>query len=126
MLHRTPVLRASILEFMKGVIPHGGVTSTNFNTASSSLGAVPEGTDPAIVADYQPFIDKTLNSFKNMVAARSISSENVAEVIFSAAIDGTDQLQYLVGNDTRGFIKARYESRIDQEYFDHIRLFFKY
>jgi hypothetical protein len=30
----------------------------------------------------------------------------VAQVILTAATDGSDQLRYLVGHDTRGFIRA--------------------
>ena len=41
-----------------------------------------------------------------MIAGQSITSADVAEVIYAAATDGSDQLRYLIGNDTRGFVKA--------------------
>jgi hypothetical protein len=41
-----------------------------------------------------------------MPAPQPIPVDEVAQVIFDAATDGTDQLRYLVGNDTRGFIAA--------------------
>lgn len=59
-----------------------------------------------------------------MGTARTISSEDVAKVIYEAATDNTDRLRYLVGNDTRGFIKAR-EEMFDQEYVDFMRARFK-
>ncbi|KAJ7581553.1 short-chain alcohol dehydrogenase [Mycena floridula] len=105
--------------FVKSVIPHGGVTSTNFS--SRPMPATAEGDMTA----YRDFVEDTGQSFKNMVAGRSISSHDVAEVIHEAATDGTDRLRYLVGNDTRGFIKARYESKNDEEYTSYMRSFFK-
>ncbi|KAK0456026.1 hypothetical protein EV421DRAFT_21947 [Armillaria borealis] len=59
-----------------------------------------------------------------MYAARTTSADEVADVIYAAATDGTDKLRYFVGNDTRGFIKARYESTNDDEYVQHMRSFF--
>jgi hypothetical protein len=41
-----------------------------------------------------------------MVAARSRSSDDIAQVIYAATTDGKDRLRYLVGDDSRGFIKA--------------------
>ena len=38
-----------------------------------------------------------------------MSSDDVAGVIYDAATDGTDRLRYLVGDDARGFVKARRE-----------------
>ena len=44
-----------------------------------------------------------------MIAARTMSSEDVAKVIYDAASDGTERLRYLARDDARGFIKARRE-----------------
>ncbi|KDQ15094.1 hypothetical protein BOTBODRAFT_65719 [Botryobasidium botryosum FD-172 SS1] len=107
--------------FVKSVIPHGGVTSTNFN--ARSIEATPM--DLSEAPSYGPFVAKTKESYENMTAARTISSKDVAQVIYAAATDGTDKLRYLIGNDTRGFIKARYESNTDEEYLSHMRSFFK-
>jgi hypothetical protein len=49
---------------------------------------------------------------------------DVAEVIYQAATDGSDRLRCLVGNDTRGFIKARYEMA-DQVYLMFMRSHFE-
>jgi hypothetical protein len=55
-----------------------------------------------------------------MTAARTTSSNDVAKIIYEAATDGTDRLRYLVGDDSRGFIKARQEMS-DQDYVDFMR-----
>jgi hypothetical protein len=39
-------------------------------------------------------------------------SDAVAQILYDAATDGTDQLRYLVGDDSRGFIKAGKRCRI--------------
>ncbi|MEJ1961336.1 MAG: SDR family oxidoreductase [Gammaproteobacteria bacterium] len=105
---------------VKLVIPHGGVGSTQFNdrSAQSREGAAP-------LADYDDFVTRTNVAFAAMSAARTISSEDVAKTIFEAATDGTDRLRYLVGNDTRGFIKARREMADDQGYVDFMRAHFR-
>lgn len=103
---------------VKSVIPHGGVTNTNFNARGLGfLSDTPES--------YKPFVEKTMGAYGKMAAARSVSSDDVAKVVFEAATDGTDKLRYLVGNDTRGFVKARYESNSDEEYTTYMRSFFQ-
>ncbi|KAK0465608.1 short-chain alcohol dehydrogenase [Desarmillaria tabescens] len=86
--------------FVKSVIPHGDAPS------------------------YADYAMKTMKAYERMSAARTISSDNVADVIYAAATDGTDKLRYFVGNDTRGFIKARYKSTSDDDYVQHMRSFF--
>jgi NAD(P)-dependent dehydrogenase (short-subunit alcohol dehydrogenase family) len=100
---------------VKLVVPHGGVTSTNFNARSASERA---GITP--IADYDAFIARTNKAFAGMVAARSMSSEDVARVAYEAATDGTNRLRYLIGDDSRGFIRARREMP-DQDYVDFMR-----
>jgi len=89
---------------VKLVIPHGGVTSTAFNARS----AASTSTDPAL-ADYDAFIERTQAAFGRMKAASTIAAGDVAAQILAALTDGTDQLRYLVGDDARGFVKARRE-----------------
>jgi hypothetical protein len=55
-----------------------------------------------------------------MTAARTMSSEEIAKVIYDAASDGTERLRYLVGDDARGFIEARREMS-DQGYINFVR-----
>jgi len=103
---------------VKIVQPHGGVTATAFNDRSAKDNA----SDPAL-ADYDDFVGRTREAFATSSAARTISSEDVARVIYDAATDGTPRLRYLVGNDARGFIKARRELP-DQDYVDFMRSHF--
>jgi short-subunit dehydrogenase len=100
---------------VKLVIPHGGVSSTNFSERS----AQDRATD-ASLTEYDGFVKRTSEAFAGMAAARTKSSDDVAEVIYEAATDGTDRLRYLVGDDNRGFIKAKREMS-DQDYVDFMR-----
>ncbi|KAF7319774.1 3-oxoacyl-(Acyl-carrier-protein) reductase [Mycena kentingensis (nom. inval.)] len=104
---------------VKSVIPHGGVSSTDFNTRFGASMA----NDPKL-ATYLPFMEKTGESFGKMIAGTSVSSTDVAETIRAAATDGTNQLRYFIGNDARGFLKARYASNSDAEYMQTMRSFF--
>ncbi len=104
---------------VKIVEPHGGVTDTAFNERAARDNAV----DPAL-SDYEPFVVQTRKAFAGMVAARSISAEDVAWTIFEAATDGNDTLRYLVGHDARNFIKAKRELD-DQAYVAFMRSHFK-
>ncbi|KAJ6573869.1 short-chain alcohol dehydrogenase [Mycena vulgaris] len=106
--------------FVKSVIPHGGVTSTDF---VARFGA-DTASDPTLTS-YNEFMQHIGASFRKMVAGAAVSSGDVAETIRQAATDGTDQLRYFIGNDSRGFVKARYESNSDKEYMEHMRSYFK-
>lgn len=89
---------------VKLVIPHGGVSSTRFSERSGEEFA---GLDR--IADYDAFVAHTQAAFAAMTKARTMSSDDVARTIAEAATDGSDRLRYLVGDDSRGFIKARRE-----------------
>jgi NAD(P)-dependent dehydrogenase (short-subunit alcohol dehydrogenase family) len=89
---------------VKLVIPHGGVSSTRFSERSGE-----EFAELNRITDYDAFIERTNASFAAMTQARSMSSDDVAGVIVQAATDGSDQLRYLIGDDSRGFVKARRE-----------------
>ncbi|PBL00554.1 short-chain alcohol dehydrogenase [Armillaria gallica] len=106
--------------FVKSVIPHGGVTSTKFNVTSAALTPM----DLTKAPSYAEYAAKTMKAYERLSAARTTSADEVADVVYAAATDGTDKLRYFVGNDTRGFIKARYESTSDDEYVQYMRSFF--
>ncbi len=101
---------------VKSVIPHGGVAQTGFQERAGADFAV----DPAGLPDYNEFLQRAQRSFGAMIAARMMTSSDVAGVIYEAATDGRDQLRYLVGDDARGFVKAR-RSMDDQAYVDFMR-----
>jgi NAD(P)-dependent dehydrogenase (short-subunit alcohol dehydrogenase family) len=100
---------------VKLVIPHGGVTATGFSERQAGDAAY----DPSLT-DYAEFVTRTNAAFANMTAARSMSPDDVAQLIHEAATDGTDRLRYLIGDDARAFVKARREMS-DQDYIDFMR-----
>jgi len=104
---------------VKLIEPHGGVTSTRFNERAAQDNAK----DDSLV-DYEDFAIQTADAFADMSAVRTINSDDVAKVIFQAATDNTNRLRYLVGNDTRGFIKARQELS-DDDYIEFMRSKFR-
>jgi len=105
--------------FVKSVVPHGGVTSTDFvNRFSAST-----PTDKSLTS-YNDFMAGIGASFRKMIAGAGVSSRDVAQTIYEAATDGSRQLRYFVGNDTRGFLKARYETSSDEEYMKWMRSYF--
>lgn len=89
---------------VKLVLPHGGVNETKFVERQAD----DQASDPTLT-DYDSFVARTNQIFANMVGARSMSSNDVAEAIFKAATDGTDRLRYLVGDEANPIVKARYE-----------------
>ncbi len=88
--------------FVKLVEPHGGVTDTQFLERQNTAAAHP---DDDLTA-YDDYVETTRRTFAGFAAARSISADDVAKIIVQAATDGRDQLRYLAGNDTRGFVLA--------------------
>lgn len=58
------------------------------------------------LTEYQPFVTKFMARMGAM-GKGGATPESVAEVIFGAATDGTDQLRYTAGADAAEFIKNR-------------------
>lgn len=106
--------------FVKSVLPHGGVGSTSFGQRNRMS---PEVLSEA--PEYGPFLQKTMETYTRMISEVRIPSSEVARVIFDAATDGTDKLRYFVGEDFRGFLKAKYETRSDEEYLAYMRKYFE-
>lgn len=73
------------------------------------------------LADYRQFVDAYRDARKKMSEdpTRGGTPEMVAETIYQAATDGTDQLRYLVGEDAKGFVKIKAESG-DEAYLQYI------
>ena len=68
----------------------------------------------------QDFAGRSINGR----SGRDVGAEQVAQVIYGAATDGTDQLRYLAGDDRRGFIKACQEMS-DPDYIRFMRSQFR-
>jgi NAD(P)-dependent dehydrogenase (short-subunit alcohol dehydrogenase family) len=90
---------ASVGIRVKLVIPHGGVTETNFAARSARDPSEP-------IRDYDAYEAQFAEAMARMPAPRSITARDVAATIFTAVTDETDRLRYLVGQDTRGFVRA--------------------
>ncbi|MEM9513286.1 MAG: SDR family oxidoreductase [Actinomycetota bacterium] len=82
---------------MKIVEP--GIVTTDFSGRSMDLSVDPE------LSEYAPVVQGLIAASQ---ADRPASSpESVAEIIFGAATDGTDQLRYVAGEDAAQIIAAR-------------------
>jgi len=100
---------------VKLVIPHGGVSKTSFGTRANQ-----DMAGNAAIKDYEPFVARTMQAIGKMAASIPQTSEDIANKIYEAATDATDRLRYLVGVDTRGFIKAKTEMS-DEAYVQFMR-----
>lgn len=89
-----------------------GVINTNFAGSSFDLNI-----DPALT-EYKAFTDKVLKAFES--GADGSEPILVAETIYKAATDGTDQLRYIAGPDAEQIIAAR-KQMDDPEYMALIR-----
>ncbi len=94
---------------VKIVEPHGGVTGTSFNVRSGQ-----EVAENASLDSYDDYVENTNQTFASFAAARRLGSEDVAQEIYRAATDGSKRLRYLVGVDSRSFIRARREGSEDE------------
>jgi NAD(P)-dependent dehydrogenase (short-subunit alcohol dehydrogenase family) len=98
------------------IVEPGGVTSTDFGRRSGA-----EAAGASDIADYGPFVGAAMEVFAGLRASRaSATSEEVAEVIFTAATDGTDQLRYVATDDIKPLVAARRETS-EAEYLAFMR-----
>ncbi len=77
-----------------------GVIKTDFAGRSFDF------TNDESLTEYQPLIQKFMSSVENMFADSSPASV-VADVIYQAATDGTDQLRYTAGDDAKEYMANR-------------------
>jgi short-subunit dehydrogenase len=80
------------------IIEPGGV-STNFGTTSFDMNI--EGSPE----EYMPLVEKFLTAMQsNPIASEAVP---IAEAIYAAITDGTDQLRYVMGTDAEQLVGAR-------------------
>ena len=91
------------------IIEPGGVLSTNFGKRSGA-----EAAHNASLTDYDAFVTDTNAVFASLRAARLATKDDVAEVIFGAASDGTKRLRYVATPDIEPLVKARRETSEDE------------
>ena len=95
------------------VVAPGGV-ATDF--ASRSLQTTyKDGNE----ADYKSNLDKVWSGFQNN-AGNYATPEQIAEIIYTAATDGKDQLRYLAGKDA-GQLYSAWKSMSNESFFDMIK-----
>lgn len=87
------------------IIEPGGVVSTNFGQRSGA-----EAAGNAALPDYDGFVAHALATFAALRAARLATEDDVAQVIYGAATDGTDRLRYVGTEDIKPLVKARRET----------------
>lgn len=58
------------------------------------------------LSDYQPMVQKLFAAFEPMLEYAA-PAKVVAEVIYTAATDGTDQLRYTAGEDAKEYVAGR-------------------
>jgi short-subunit dehydrogenase len=58
------------------------------------------------IDDYKPGMDKYFGTIQNMLGSLS-TSDSIAQVVYTATMDGTDRLRYLAGADAEQVMGAR-------------------
>lgn len=89
-----------------------GSTITNFITAVSF-------TSDSNITAYDDFNSIANNNWTKHDTMQSTVDE-IADVIYTAAIDETDQLRYMAGRDTELYFGIR-QNKTEQEYIDYMR-----
>ncbi|AKT42500.1 SDR family oxidoreductase [Chondromyces crocatus] len=97
------------------IVEPGGVTSTRFGDRSGA-----EAAQNAAIDAYAPFVAGANELFAGLRGQRLASSEEVAEVIFRATSDGTNQLRYVATHDITPMIEARRQTS-EAEYIAFMR-----
>jgi short-subunit dehydrogenase len=90
-----------------------GIIHTNFATTSFDLNI-----DESLT-EYQPFLEK-VTAAMGSASTQASEATLVAETIYRAATDGTDQMRYIAGEDARQLIAAR-KQLDDSEYLAMIK-----
>ncbi|QIP13862.1 SDR family oxidoreductase [Spirosoma aureum] len=96
------------------IVEPGGTTTNFIKVSEEKIALKP-------LPEYDGFINASSQMFGQLKAMRLATAEEVAEVIYQAASDGTDTLRYLVGNDD---FKQRVNNRLtmpDQDYVNSIK-----
>ncbi len=96
------------------IVEPGGV-NTDFGGRSFVFTHDPE------LTDYQPLVDMAAAALEQGTPSGSQEPEEVAEVIFAAATDGTSQLRYISGEGAKALLANRYSSEQDEQFMAGMR-----
>lgn len=91
------------------IVEPGGV-NTDFAGRSFVFTHDPE------LTDYQPLVDMATAAIEDAEQGGNQEPEDVAEVIFAAATDGTAQLRYVSGDGARELLAMRYSADQDEQF----------
>jgi len=81
--------------FIKSIVPFCTITSTKFSDTSNQLAA--EKVDSSLLSVYGSFLQKIGGIYGNMTTWPGVLGDDVSQVVYTAATDGTDRLCYLLG-----------------------------
>lgn len=87
------------------IVEPGGVVTTGFGDRSAV-----EASEAQAPSNYDGFVAGSMEVFAGLRSARLATSDDVAQVIFGAATDGTDRLRYLATEDIAPLVRARRET----------------
>jgi NAD(P)-dependent dehydrogenase (short-subunit alcohol dehydrogenase family) len=91
------------------LIEPGGV-NTDFGGRSFVFTQDPE------FPDYQPLVDMATATLQEEASDDNQEPSEVAEVIFDAATDGTDQIRYISGEGAKRLLANRYSAGQDEQF----------
>lgn len=97
------------------IVEPGGVVSTNFGKRSGA-----ESAGVPMLPGYEQFAKETGEVFAGLRASRTGTELEVAEAIFTAATDGSEQLRYVATKDILPLVRLRRETS-EKEYIATMR-----
>jgi NAD(P)-dependent dehydrogenase (short-subunit alcohol dehydrogenase family) len=104
----------SMLGIRVKIVEPGGV-NTDFGGRSFVFTTNPE------LTDYQPLVDMAAAALEAESPSGNQEPEEVAEVIYAAATDGSMQLRYISGDGAKAILANRYSAEQDEQFVAGLR-----